>query len=360
MSATSTDNHPLDSIFYTKYDEFIANLRDVFPELGQSLDSAASLTAIERVTAFKNQVVPIAGNPGRDQATNPGAVLPGVHLTDDMWGSISEGSQKAIQEFITLLSFTLLLDEGAGAAWGDSKDGFASFMAGMKDKMDNVDFSSFTDKFSKIFGATGEGMPKIPEKFLKGHIARLAEEIVREFKPEDFGLDVSEMSKYGDDPTKAFEMLMRVYTTNPGIIQKSIQKIGKRLQQKIQNGSIKPQEIVREAEDLMKEFSENPAFVTMMDSFRGIFGMGGGDDPDLMHSAGGAAAQSARMSLVRQRLRKKLDARNAAQAAAASSGGGAGGSTASSGGGAGGSTAGTGSTGNPTPATKSAQQKRRR
>jgi hypothetical protein len=346
MSATSTDSPPLDSIFFTKYDEFIANLRDVFPELSSALDSATSLTAIERVTAFKNQVVPVAGNPGRDQGTNPGVVLPGVRLTDDMWGSISEGSQKAIQEFITLLSFTLLLDEGAGAAWGDSKDGFASFMAGMKDKMDNVDFSSFTDKFSKIFGATGEGMPKIPEKFLKGHIARLAEEIVRDFKPEDFGIDVSEMSKHGDDPTKAFEMLMRVYTTNPGIIQKSIQKIGKRLQQKIQSGAIKPQEIIREAEDLMKEFSENPAFVNMMDSFRGIFGMAGGDDPDLMHGGGGAGAQSARMSLVRERLRKKLDARKVVEAGTAGSGGGAGGAAATS--------------ATPTPATKPAQQKKRR
>jgi hypothetical protein len=320
MSAAATETPPLDSIFNNKYDEFVANLRDVFPELGSALDIAAALTAVERVTAFKAQVVPVAGNPGRDHAANPGVVLPGVRLTDDMWMSISEGSQKAIQEFLTLLSFTLLLDEGAGAAWGDSKDGFASFMAGMKDKMDKVDFSSFTDKFAKIFGATGEGMPKIPEKFLKGHIARLAEEIVRDFKPEDFGLDVSEMSKHGDDPTKAFEMLMRVYTTNPGIIQKSIQKIGKRLQQKIQSGAIRPQEIIREAEELMKEFSENPAFVDMMDSFRGIFGMAG-DDPDLMHGGGGAGSQSARMSLVRERLRKKVEERQAAAAAAASGGG---------------------------------------
>ncbi len=131
MSAAATETPPLDSIFNNKYDEFVANLRDVFPELGSALDIAAALTATERVAAFKAQVVPAAGNPGRDHAANPGVVLPGVRLTDDMWTSISEGSQKAIQEFLTLLSFTLLLDEGAGAAWGDSKDGFASFMAGM-------------------------------------------------------------------------------------------------------------------------------------------------------------------------------------------------------------------------------------
>jgi hypothetical protein len=318
-SAAAPNSQPekaLDSIFNTKYDEFVANLRDVFPELGAALDTTASLTATERTAAFKAQVVPSAGNPGRDHAANPGVVLPGVRLTDEMWGSISEGSQKAIQEFLTLLSFTLLLDEGTGAAWGDSKEGFASFMAGMKDKMDGVDFSAFTEKFAKIFGAGAGGLPKIPEKFLKGHIARLAEEIVRDFKPEDFGLDMNEMSKHGDNPSKAFEMLMRVYTTNPGLIQKSIQKISKRLQQKIQSGSIRPQEIIREAEELMKEFSENPAFVDMMSSFGGMFGMGGAEDPDLMHGAM-AGAQSTRMSLVRERLRKKVEANKVAAAAAA-------------------------------------------
>lgn len=307
----------LDSIFNSKYDEFIANLRDVFPEVVAQLDIATALSGEERVKAFKEQVVPMAGNPGRNHATNPGTVLPGVVLTDDMWSSISENSQKSIQEFLTLMSFCLLLDEGAGAAWGDSKAGFGDFMTGMKDKMSGVDFSSFTDKFSKIFGINGENMPKIPEKFMKGHIARLAEEIVSEFKPEDFGLDVSEMAKHSDDPTKAFEMLMKVYTTNPGLIQKSVQKIGKRLQQKIQSGAIKPQEIVKEAEELMKEFSENPAFVDMMESFRGIFGMGGAEDPDLM--PGGAGGPSARLSMAQARLRKKLDARKAAAA-----GGGAG------------------------------------
>jgi hypothetical protein len=185
----------------------------------------------------------------------------------------------------------------------------------MKDKMSKVDFSSFTSKFSKLFGVDGANIPKLPEKFMKGHIARLAEEMMRDFKPEDFGLDPDTLRECESEPSKAFEMLLQAFTSNPGILQNSIQKIGKRLQSKIQSGAIKPQQIVAEAEELMKEFSENPAFVEMMESFRSMFGM---EDPDLARKTGNE--QSARMSIVKQRLQKKLEAKKAAAA-----GGGAGG-----------------------------------
>jgi hypothetical protein len=85
-----------------------------------------------------------------------------------------------------------------------------------------------------------------------------------------------------------------------------VKKIGKRLQDKIMSGQIKPQEIANEAEELMKIFSENPAFVEMMETFRSMFGM---EDPDLARQAGREG--SARLAIVRDRLRKKLEARKA-------------------------------------------------
>lgn len=300
MSAAAT---PLDSIFNSKYDEFLTNIREVFPELSAQLDVAATLTAEQRIAEFRTQVLPVAGNYKRDVSTNPGVVLPGVILTDDLWASISETSQKSIQEYLTLLAFSVMLD-GTDAFGEESKAAFEEFTATWKDRMSNVDFSSFTDKFASLFGMKDGAMPSLPDKFLKGHLAKLAEEMMRDFKPEDFGLDVEELKKYEKEPAKAFEMLMRVYTTNPGVIQKSIQKIGKRLQAKIQSGAINPKEIAAEAEELMKEFSSNPAFVEMMGSFKSMFGM---EDPDLARQAGREG--DARRALVKERLRKKMDAR---------------------------------------------------
>lgn len=305
MSAPVPSN---ESIFQVKYVEFANNLHDVFPESAAEIAAAIALTAEERVDGFKTYVLPIAGDFKRDSSVNPGIVLPNITLTDAQWSSISDNSKKSIQEYLTLLAFTFMMDTNSPFG-DDSKAAFGDFMGSLKEKMSGIDFSSITEKFASMFGGSAEGM-KLPEKFMKGHLARLAEEMMRDFKPEDFGLDVEELKKYENEPTKAFDMLLKVYTTNPGVIQGSIQKIGKRLQAKIQSGAIKPQEIAAEAEELMKEFSSNPAFVEMMGSFKTMFGM---EDPDLARAAGREG--NARLALVKERLRKKMEARKAGGAA---------------------------------------------
>jgi hypothetical protein len=149
-------------------------------------------------------------------------------------------------------------------------------------------------------------MPKLPEKFLKGQLAKLAEEIVKDIKPEDLGLSPELIAECETSPSRAFELLIQMFTKNPAAIQNTIKKIGKRLQQKIQSGAIRPQEIAKEAEELMKEFSGNSEFVDMMGSFKSAFGF---EDMDTARAAGKEG--SARLSMVKERLRKKLEARKA-------------------------------------------------
>ena len=149
-------------------------------------------------------------------------------------------------------------------------------------------------------------MPKLPEKFLKGQLAKLAEEIVKDIKPEDLGLSPEMLEECEKSPSRAFELLIQMFTKNPAIIQTTIKKIGKRLQQKIQSGAIRPQEIAREAEELMKEFAGNSEFVDMMGTFKSAFGF---ENMDVARAAGREG--SARLSMVQERLRKKLEARKA-------------------------------------------------
>jgi hypothetical protein len=130
------------------------------------------------------------------------------------------------------------------------------------------------------------------------------------------------MEECEKNPAKAFELLVQTFTRNPTLIQSTIQKIGKRLQHKIQTGAIKPQEIAREAEELMKEFSENEEFVELMGTFKSAFGF---EDMGLARQAG--KEQSARMAMVKERLRKKLDAKRGAAAGGAGAGAGASAST---------------------------------
>ena len=83
-------------------------------------------------------------------------------------------------------------------------------------------------------------------------------------------------------------------------------RIGNRLQKKVQSGSINPSEIAREAEELMKEFAENSSFVDMMSGIKTAFGF---EDMDTARAAGKEG--SARLASVRERLRKKLEKKQA-------------------------------------------------
>ncbi len=304
------------SIFQSKYEEFCEDLLLTFPELQPFVAAAKALSPEERLSRFHDEVLPHAA-PNRDAKLCPAFVLPGVALTPALWAEISDGTQSIIQEYLTLLAVCCLFDSGdatkenifGGPAMED-------FLKSMKTKMSEGDFENLAKKMAGLFGMDGSKMPKLPEKFLKGHLARLAEEIMREFSPADLGLDEETIKKCESDPMNAFEMLMKMYTTNPNFIANAVQKIGKRLQAKIQSGSIRPTEIVAEAEELMKTFSENPAFTDLMETFRGMFGM------DDLVKAPGPVGASARRSIIQERLRKQLEKRRAAEA---SGGGGAGG-----------------------------------
>ncbi len=311
-------------VFITKYDEFCVDLMGTFPELAEQITVAKALSADEKKKLFRESVLPSC-SPTRNTLTCPNLVLPGVSIPPAIWETLSEKSKQAIQEYLTILSFCVLMETShtatdlSGAGAGFTADWAKKMMDDMKEKMKSVDFSGFTEKFTKLFGAAGaDGTfkgPQIPEKFLKGQIARLAEEIVKEFSIEDFGIDPKAMEAAGSDPSKALQMVMEVFMKNPGAFQGTIMKLTKKLQQKIQSGALRPQELVAEAEELMKTFSENPQFVELMESFRSMFGMEGHEEE--LKSSGRDG--SARLSIVQQRLRKKLEAKKAAAASASTS-----------------------------------------
>jgi hypothetical protein len=300
-----------EDIFNSKYEEFIKDLHDACPEFTQSLVAAFNLSLEERKKQFKEQVIPSC-SPTRDPTKCPSYVLPGVCMTEEVWSSLSENSRKAIQEYLTLLSFFSLMESGLPSGFGESSGWSAEWMKGMmedmKSKMKNVDFSGFAEKMANLFGKGSDGLPQLPEKFLKGQIAKLAEEIVKEIKIEDFGINPADFEEATKDPSKALQMISDIFIKNPQSFQQTILKVVKKLQSKIQSGALRPQELVAEAEELMKTFHENPQFVDMMESLRGMFGMGD-DMADLQRATGNDG--NARLSLVQARLRKKLEAKKA-------------------------------------------------
>jgi len=101
----------LGSIFQQKYDEFAMELEGALPELATTIAAAKAMSADDRVKRFAEVILPSCV-PNRDKTKNPGLVLPGVLIPESLWTSLSDASQKAIQEYLTLLGFTALYSGG--------------------------------------------------------------------------------------------------------------------------------------------------------------------------------------------------------------------------------------------------------
>lgn len=305
-------------LFHQKYNDFVNDLLGALPEYQSGIAVAAALNLNERLEQFK--VIKVSLDSSADK--NPGLILPGVLVADDVWVSLSEQTRKAIWEHLRILSMCYFMETGFDDTDGkeDKPSWMDDAMNDMKNKLNTDEFQDLIKKFMEFFknrdgdeddeekpkmpfeSFFGGDIPKMPERFLNGHLMKLAQEIVKDIKPEDLGLDPEVMADCEKDPSRAFSLLFATFKNNPEVIQKVIAKIGKRLQQKVKSGAIKVEEIAREAEELLKDFSDNPAFVTMMEQIKKAFGF-----EDMASAKKAGKEGSARMAMVRDRLRKKLD-----------------------------------------------------
>ena len=114
------------SVFQAKYDEFCADLLETCPELTDDIEYAQAIEPEDRIKKFQDEVASNSGNPNRDPKVCPGTVLPGVTLTPQIWSELSDGSKKAIQEYLTLLTMCSLMEgtKGIGDAQKKFFEGF--------------------------------------------------------------------------------------------------------------------------------------------------------------------------------------------------------------------------------------------
>jgi hypothetical protein len=301
-------------MFQTKYDEFAKDLVETFPELKEAVASALTLLPADRITSYREAVFKNTRTmTSKDLEKCPGTVLPGVTIAAELWETTGKRTKVAVIEYLSVLNLCVAFigtDENAGEE-SFTKEWAERLMREARASMSNIDFDNISESFFKAFGGKGEGIPPLPEKFLKGKLAKLAEEMVREFNPEDFGIKPEDIEACERDPTRAFELLMGASMKDPTVIQKAMMRVAKRLQDKVSRGELKPQELVAEAEELIQEFKSHPAFVELMKSFKDAFNVD--EDMDTARAAGRDG--EGRLAQARARLRKKMEAKKAAAAA---------------------------------------------
>ena len=292
------------SLFEEKYAEFVSDLLGALPEYTAAIHAALP----PNLAAFQQAVRPPTA------VGNPGTILPGVTLTDATWDSLTPSSQNAIYEHLRILSMCAFMESA-----NQRPEWMEEAMADMQKKLESVDIQAMFEKFTSFMNvgdgsnATAEpsfGFPKLPERFLKGQMAKLAQVFIKEITPEDIGITPDLLKECERDPSRSFGILISAFSKDSSIIMRVIMRIGKRLQQMVQSGALRPMEIAREAEELMKEFSGNSTIVDMMSGIKTAFGM---EDMEAARSVGQEG--TARLAMARNRLRQKLEKKQAAASA---------------------------------------------
>jgi hypothetical protein len=298
--------------FSTTYTQFLNELKDTFPEFLPALVAASELPdAQAQFTALWHPYTTDVAAKNASIFTADGiSLVPGVTMTASLWSELSSATQNAMWKYISSLLLLAATDDDSLWDLSGFKTSLSTMMAHMTSASADLSgalpegFASLFEKLSSMGAGLpnlGAGFPdlsgalpnfKIPERLFKGHIAKIAEELVKEFKPEDFGINPELLES--KDPARVFTYLQEVFTKKPEMLMNAAQKIGKKLQAKFARGDINRDEIIREAEELMKEFSDNDAFSSLFGSLGEMFK---GSEPE--------GSPSARRREVQERLRKK-------------------------------------------------------
>ena len=302
--------------FASTYAQFLDDLKGTFPEFTAALTLAAALPDTEArfVEVWRTHTGDVAAHNAAIFTGTGIEVVPGFVMTAALWSEISENARNAIWKYLSTL-LLLAASHGATPLWDIS-----GFQTSMEEMMEHLKAGGESGVFSSMFEQLGKmaesfglkdlsgalpGGFKVPERLFKGHIARIVEELVKEFKPEDFGITEEMMA--AKDPRAIFTNLQEIFTKKPDLLMSAGQKIAKKLQAKFASGAIKREEIISEVEELMKEFSDN-------EQFSELFGSLG----EMLKSSDKATGNehSARLREARERLRRKTAEREARRAAA--------------------------------------------
>lgn len=305
--------------FGSVWTQFLDELKGTFPEYTAALTLAGSLpieTSRARfVEVWRVHTASVASQTADIFDGSGVELVPGFVMTSALWKELDTVTHAAIWKYLsTLLLLAATAGDDSDGIWDISgfHESMETMMKHLKESGESGAFSAMFEQLNKMaetFGVkdlSGAGF-KIPEKLFKGHIAKIVEELVKEFKPEDFGITEEMMN--AKDPKVIFTNLQEIFTKKPELLMTAGQKIAKRLQAKFASGAIKREEIVREVEELMKEFSDNEQFAE-------LFGSLG----DMLKSSDRETGNehSARRREVQERLRRKAAEKEARRAAASS------------------------------------------
>jgi hypothetical protein len=310
---------------------FCDELRLTFPELTAAIDRAVGISAEMFWKTWSPAIQVLAERDHTVLLGSRGGFLMGaVRLTPAVWAELSEKTQHAIWRYMRTLVLEAAMEVSMDGATtetmqalmgilteermeaGDSEaataEAMEEVMGHLNPLMDKL--KGFMGNFMDISGANMP-MPEIPEHLRRGRIARLAEEMAKQFNPAEFGIDPALLS--GDDVGEVLKRLAEMYQRDPTQLLAGAKRVAERIKKQIMGGSLDREELIREAQEFVALFKEHPLFKEAISKFEAMTGGAGGLADLLSGGSSAAAAPSARRQAVQERLRKKLAARQDAK-----------------------------------------------
>jgi hypothetical protein len=97
----------LESTFESKYKEFLVNLNATFPELGDAIMEASELSGAAALKAYSESVF-MKHAPISPELVCPGIVLPGVVISEELWGVVTDTTKRAVYDYLSILDLSAL------------------------------------------------------------------------------------------------------------------------------------------------------------------------------------------------------------------------------------------------------------
>jgi hypothetical protein len=304
------------SAFTSTLNSFCAELRLTFPELEAQVARAATTTPTQFWKSWQENLdILLLRDADALHGERKGFLVGAVRLTPAVWAEVSPTTHAAIWKYLRTLVLESAMTEELDtekmqklvdiltAERVESPGGFEETMKPMLERLKSMMGSP---DFMKGFmdSSAGFTMPEIPERLRNGRIAKMAEEMAKQFDPSEFGIDPALLK--GDNIEEILTRLAELYQRDPTLLIGGAKKMADRIKKQILGGSLNREELIAEAQEFIALFKEHPMFKEMLGKFNDMMGPGGIGE---MFGSSNSAAPSERRRAVQERLRKKMAAR---------------------------------------------------
>jgi hypothetical protein len=310
---------------------FCDELKSTFPELSVPADRARTMTADTYWRTWSSGLKVLLE---RDHETLLGArggfVIGAVRMTSALWSEISANTQHAIWRYLRTLALEAAMEANMEGVPTDSMQSLMAILteerlekggseaeAATAEMMEEAmgHMSPLMEKLKGLLGnfadLSGMPMPEIPERLRNGRIAKLAEEMAKQFDPVEFGIDPALLT--GDNVEEVIKGLAEMYQRDPTKLIGGAKHVAEKIKKQILGGSLDRDALVEEAQEFVALFREHPLFKEVIGKLEGFMGGEGGGGLSEMFGGSNGGAPSERRRAVQERLRKKLAARQAAK-----------------------------------------------